>query len=387
MQDEPPASGFNSAIAWLRDNDVSTGTIASLFGHNQGWIRQLAYRGRMQTRVYVHPVLVAPVEREFDLGAGPPASLRGLIGIRPHGDYVIMTRKEKRWLDTLEAAFEVLRDGFYNEARGGAGIERFRALLMQIGYPANYRRIRLMGRVYFQIAVFYIHIGEIASGLDYAYRSFHLFWFSFHEGNQQQDVKWMAHAAQVIAQGYVLALQPEDAAFYLTLQRNLLEFVKAAPPAENFRLRGIIRIQQQEDDAARREISNAYDLIKRDCQDLGLPAPSGIPMLNVLQNSYFLAQDWESAVRQFEYLHSILPENHILIPMNLNWAIACAFRTGSSNAWQTAQRLLDRHRGAGIGYGHQATILRLLSITPYLPSRLHPAWVRRALFENAFRHR
>ena len=53
-----------------------------------------------------------------------------------------------------------------------------------------------------------------------------------------------------------------------------------------------------------------------------------------------------------------------------------------------AQELLDRQSESVRSFGHQATIHRLLSVTPELGlyGELRRAFIRRALYENALRN-
>ena len=82
-----------------------------------------------------------------------------------------------------------------------------------------------------------------------------------------------------------------------------------------------------------------------------------------------------------------LPPGEIHISMNVNWAAACGFSTDSPEATRSASELLERYSEASIGFGHQATVAWLLSLTPALPQRIRRDWVRRALYENTFRDR
>jgi hypothetical protein len=54
-----------------------------------------------------------------------------------------------------------------------------------------------------------------------------------------------------------------------------------------------------------------------------------------------------------------------------------------------AQDLLEAAAIPAAQFGHQSTIRKLLTITPELglDDRLRSVWVRRALYENAFRAR
>ena len=69
-----------------------------------------------------------------------------------------------------------------------------------------------------------------------------------------------------------------------------------------------------------------------------------------------------------------------------HWTAACAISVDSPAANREAVELLAANHPLAGRFGHQATIAKLLSLTPALGlySRLRAAWVRFALYENAF---
>ena len=75
--------------------------------------------------------------------------------------------------------------------------------------------------------------------------------------------------------------------------------------------------------------------------------------------------------------------------MALHWAAACGLSTDSPAIIQSTQDSLLSGPDPVAQFGHQSTIRRLLRLTPELglDDRLRRAWVRRALYENAFRNR
>jgi hypothetical protein len=97
--------------------------------------------------------------------------------------------------------------------------------------------------------------------------------------------------------------------------------------------------------------------------------------------------DWDGSLQLLDFMLKTLDPGDIQISMNVNWAAACGFSIDSPRANLSAIELLNRHRGASVGFGHQATVAWLLSLTPGLPKKIRPTWVRRALYENTFRDR
>jgi hypothetical protein len=99
--------------------------------------------------------------------------------------------------------------------------------------------------------------------------------------------------------------------------------------------------------------------------------------------------EWERALELATAARQSFGPASLEAGMALHWAVACGFSTGSPSIEQQALDSLDSALEIGSQFGHQATIHQLLSITAELglDVRLRAAWVRRALYENAFRSR
>ena len=70
-----------------------------------------------------------------------------------------------------------------------------------------------------------------------------------------------------------------------------------------------------------------------------------------------------------------------------HWAAACGFLADDNKTRQRARELLQDNQATAARFGHQATISKLLSMTPELglPKGLRAVWVRKSLYQNAFR--
>ena len=73
--------------------------------------------------------------------------------------------------------------------------------------------------------------------------------------------------------------------------------------------------------------------------------------------------------------------------MTRHWAAACGFLTDDNKVRRRAWELLQANQDTAARFGHQATISKLLSMTPELglPKGLQAVWVRKSLYQNAFR--
>jgi hypothetical protein len=73
--------------------------------------------------------------------------------------------------------------------------------------------------------------------------------------------------------------------------------------------------------------------------------------------------------------------------MTRHWAAACGFLTDDNKVRQRARELCEENLATAARFGHQATISKLLSMTLELglPKGLQAVWVRKSLYQNAFR--
>jgi hypothetical protein len=113
---------------------------------------------------------------------------------------------------------------------------------------------------------------------------------------------------------------------------------------------------------------------------------AGLRSLNLLKKP----PNWDGALGGLELLDSALgswPEGDIHIGINVNWTAAVGLSIDSPRANQHALELLEKYKGFSAGYGHQATVRKLLTMTLNLPKNIRPAWARFALSYNAFRNR
>jgi hypothetical protein len=71
--------------------------------------------------------------------------------------------------------------------------------------------------------------------------------------------------------------------------------------------------------------------------------------------------------------------------MCAHWASACGFCTDSPAAHALGLDLILENQSNAARFGHQATIAKLLPLALELPTRNRARWVRRALYQNAYR--
>jgi len=290
-------------------------------------------------------------------------------------------------LESLEARVEQFGTGFWSGVRHGSGISQLREFLVEIGRPAHYRRIRLLARVRQLLAETYAHAGYSASAIEQARISLLLSKTAFAEKEKPHDLEQFAKTALIASQSHLLRYEPKLSAHYLDLYRDATSRISRSPGGEYFRQRGVVAFEsgKDADSAALHSFSQAMTTLA-ETVEFGR-AKQRFEVLNIgTRQMNLLGQiNWEGAQELLEYMVTTLPSGDIHIPMNANWAAACGFSTDSPSANAAASDMLDRYRQSAVGFGHQATVMWLLSLSPALPLQLRADWVRRALYENTFK--
>jgi hypothetical protein len=384
----PKVADLSSAVAWLRDHDLPVKRIADILKIEKGHVRQLGFRGQWRIRrADVSGFLESPLLPPADPFGPVPDELRRKLGVRPAMDSWTATlyRRERQKLGDLEERVEQLGTEFWSGVRYGLGIHQLRQLLIEIGRPARYERIRLLARIRQLMAETYAHAGWSLSAINEALTSLLLSRTAYHESSDPHDLEQFAKTALLVSQSYLLRQEPHSAAYYLNCHRDARSRIGAALGGEYFRQRGVVAFQFRDDEEARRNFSLAMVVLADTVEYGRLKARHEVLNIGTRQMNLLAPVDVDGSFELLDYMQKTLPPADIHISMNVNWAVACAFSTDSPTAHQNGIRVLDQYRQASVGFGHQATVALLLGLTPALPEKIRPEWVRYALYQNTFR--
>jgi hypothetical protein len=376
----PKVAGLASTVAWLRDHDVPAKEIAALLGITETHARQLAYRGQWRLRDNSPPVdAISPVSDE----------VRESLKIRPKIEswMVKLNPAARTRLTDLEVRVEQFGAGFWSGVRFGAGITQLRELLVEIGRPAHYRRIRLLARVRQILAETYAHAGYSSSAIEQARTSLLLSKAAYDEKQEPYDLEQLAKTALIASQSHLLRYEPKQSTHYLDIHRDAAARIGQPFGGEYFRQRGVVAFQsgKDADNAALQNFGQAMTELAVTVEYGPPKEPYEVLNIGTRQINLLGKINWEGAQELLDYMVATLPAGAIHIPMNVNWAAACGFSTDSPGANTAASELLDRYRQASVGFGHQATVMWLLSLSPALPRQIRADWVRQALYENTFK--
>jgi hypothetical protein len=155
--------------------------------------------------------------------------------------------------------------------------------------------------------------------------------------------------------------------------------------SEYYRQYGVALFQKGEYEAARSHFDKAPVAMRM----LGeAQNEAHVLMAGTMQTNLLKPFQWDKALEVLEATRHDFGTHTLEFSVSAHWAAACGLATDSSAAQHRARELLEPSSNVAIRFGHQATIRKLLSITPELDlyPALRYAWIRRALYENAFRN-
>jgi hypothetical protein len=375
---EPRLSQFGPAFAWLLDKDVSSARIASLFETTSANVRVIAFRAR-------HTEAEAGTDVSA-LGVPPPQELAGELGIRATQDHVVRTPVGARKLARIRNEIDRAVIRYSNEYRFLDGVASLRGLAPLIGYAGDSRRIALAALLHQHIAWFFVHAGRCDSAAREAALARNLWRRAFHESGKREYGEYFVRAALIGSHAWLLARRPRKALNTLEMVDSATESIRLPLGSDYFRQRGVALFQLREDDRAKHQFYLSTEAMKKlnEAKNPVQLLMTGSRHINLLGSV--------NCDRAQELLHiarQTFGDSSLEASMCMHWAASCGLSTDSPSAIQQAAELLDAHPGSAPQFGHQVTIRKLLSVASELgfDARLRQAWVRRALYENAFRDR
>lgn len=373
----PKLSNFGEPLAWLLGKEVPASRLAGIFGTTAENIRVIAFRARQ-----AHP-FDSPKTPTLD--AKPSEDLANRLGIRDH-DYVIRTPARQRSLEWLRNQFEEITRRGTTDYQFLSGIETLRGLLPYIGRAGDARRIALSALLHQQTAWFLVHTGQCASATEQAAIARELWRCAYHESESKEYAAGFIQSALIGSNASLLQRRPHDALAILDVAKDAAEAIGARLGSEPFRQRGVALFQLREDGRAGPYFERASEAMEKFDE---AQRPEQLLMTGVRHTNLLGTPNFDSAQQLVCTARRSFGEQSLEAAMALHWAAGCGLSTDSESAMRQALDLMEAAAQPAPQFGHQFTIRKLLAITPALglDVRLRPAWVRRALYENAFSHR
>jgi hypothetical protein len=365
-------------IEWLMGVGISSSRLAALFGTSAENIRRLKYFAARQ----IEPSLITFVP---DLEMIPATAMHRGIGIRSHRE--ILTRAEKPsatfgWLSQqVEERFEAHRQQY----QFPAGARSLLQLKQKLGHMSEARRIALAGILEQKIAWFLVHSGFTRSAVSHASSSLWLLQTAYYRLGRNDDVREFIKSALIASQANLLAGRPAGALPILDIIRDAAQTINAPLGSDYYRQRAVALFQlgARYDDEAKK----GFEQSERQMRRLGEGGDAQALMTGARHTNLLITPNWENALGVMEVACDTFSPDSIEASMTRNWAAACGFLTDDDHIRRRARELLVENEAAAARFGHQATIGKLLSMTPELglPKGLRAVWIRKSLYQNAFR--
>lgn len=374
---EPQISQFGSAFAWLLDKGVSSARLAKLFNTRPENVRVAAFRFRHHIPEVAAPVTPVGTNLELGLAVG--------LGVRPEPDEVVRTPARENRLEVLRNEIQECVEEFSERYQFLGGARELRRMLPRIGFAGDARRIALRAWLHQKIAWFLVHSGRCGSASEESRIACDLWRVAHRERSSNDYVKGFVQAALIGSHALLLARRPHEAWTTLELARDAADSTGDPLGSDHFRQRGVALLQLREDERAREHFEKSAELMEK-LNEATVPAQI---LMTSARHAGLLALDCDKGLDVLATVRQAFGEESLEASMALHWAAAASMSADSPSALRDATDLLSQHPDPGPQFGHQATIRKLLSITPELgfDARLRRLWVRRALYENAFRSR
>lgn len=365
---DPDYVDFRPAMYWLRTHGMSRGEIAEMFTTTENF---------------------ASVSISNEKHAAESREASVVIPQRPNlalaeDEFVI--RLGESHADELEEKIESLGESFWEHVRGLDGLLRLGETLREVSRPhaENIPRWRMRARLKHLMAETYLHAGYAKSAIDLCEEAFALELNLYEQTQSREDIKSYAKTLMLSSLARIMREEWESARKTLEIAEESFKAANVPIDPEIFRQRASISLRHGDLEEAIRMYGEAFESFPEHREYLGYGQENyarydvGVRPLAAIQG------DLEAAEHNLEVAND-WPEGDIHRAINLNWAVAAAFRTHSPEAEQRAHELLTQAYVAGFGFGHQMTITRLLELTPRVRQDIRDEWVLFALRYNAYR--
>ena len=366
-------------IDWLMSVGVSSPRLAALFGTSPENIRRLKYFAVRQ----LEPSLITFVP---DLEMVPSTAMHGGVGIRSHREILRRSEKPSPTLPWLEEQIQARFESHRQQYQFLEGARRLIQLKQKLGHMSEARRLALAGILEQKISWFLVHSGFTRSAISHASLSLWLLQTAYYRLSRKDDVREFIKSTLIAAHANLLAARPAASLQILDLMRAASESIGAPLGSDYYRQRGIAFFQlgNKHDDEAKASFAQS----ERQMRKLGEGESEAQVLMTGTRHINLLGKpDWDGALRVMEMVENTFPSDSLEASMTRHWAAACGLLTGDGRIRQRGQELLAVNQQTAARFGHQATVSKLLSLTPELGlSRgLEAIWVRKALYQNAFR--
>jgi hypothetical protein len=367
---EIAARNLEPEIGLLRSFRISMSRIASLLGDSAPNVRKISSRNEFLAR------------QEFNIPL--------LVDGDDFYEELPLYGKKRYAFEELEWRIEETFKRHASRYEFAHGAKALRPFLAALSIPSDPRKIRLKARVHHYIAWFSIQQGKSRSAHLHGMRSIFLSREAYRQTGSKLDLDRYVETALIISMTAHLSAEARDR--YENQSLTILNMAADAARAagnprgsEHFRQRGSALFNLGDEEGARKYFFRAMERarMKNEARDENHVEMIGKRFLNVLGKF----PDWDGAQELLKKVEQSFGQNSLEFAINLNYSVAAGLLTHDPVVAHNAAELLNTHHQVVLPFGRQATVSKLLSITPDLKitEAERKRWIKQALRANALR--
>jgi len=364
------ARNLGPEIELLRSFGIPAPRIASLVEESAANIRKISERAQFPTRI------------DIDVPA-PPVRQRQIKEFLLYG-------KKRKIVEQLEWEVEEVFNRYASSYQFEEGARMLKGILPLVSAPTNPRRVRLQARVHNHIAWFSIQQGKVRSALSHGLFSMELSRNAYHSSWDKGDLNRYVETALIVSMAEHLSAEGLDKSethslAILWLAKEAAEAAGNPRGPEHFRQRGSALFHLGYEEQARKSFLTAMEKarVKGEARDENHVQMIGNRFLNLFGKM----PDWDGAQELLSKVEQTFGKRSLEYAINVNYTTAAGFLTNDPIIEKDALEILSSNTALIDPFGRQATVSKLLSITPEL--KLSAAkknrWIKQVLRANALR--
>jgi hypothetical protein len=376
---EPTLGQLAGVVAWLRHRGVDGRRLAAAFQTNQSYIRVLAHRGR--TLADSEGIESADTDKD---------SRRILAHMQARGvgpeDTVVLTNAQRRNVEALTLDVDRIRREAEATGDFRTGVDQLVRMSMFLGRPQSVDLVRLRARLRWHTSWCLVHSGFSRSAAVAAWRAMADFRYCFSQAEHPSDIQMLQTVGLVASLAQLLRRRPSRARQFLNVVDGVTRNARGPLPADYYRQQGMASFQLGDDEGARRLLAQgALALAEQEPHRKTLDIRFSEFRLTLCQR----AIDWDRTTELLNEIQMAFGRGSLKASMMAHWTAAAGFSTDSPRIHQECADLLRENSAVASRFGHQATLSRLLRLTPdlRLPDDLRRVWLRHAMYANVFSRR
>ena len=370
---------YSGAIRWQFEHGVPITTVAQLFGKSESSIPVIAWRDANR----LIPRKVENVLQDAD-SAGLAAD-KLLRSVKIEEDEIHVPFK----FSDLEQQIDVFGRHFWEKVRDHEGAKELGILLRKVSRPSweNLPLRRAAAKLYHLLAEIYLHAGCCRSSLKFGVRAYRAEEELYHETLSRNELFSIGKTSLLISQALINRSEFDAALPWINRSRQAFEAGSHQIDPEHYKQLATVQLHSNEMTKAQENYKLAGQILAKYRYK---PNATPAEVKDISERHLYVTDrrsDWEKAFDLMEYAFKNWPKDDIHKSLNVNWAAAAGLSSDSPEGNRHAIELLRDKAELSRGYLHPQTVTELLLITPRLPRKLRPEWVRFSLHYNAFRNK